>query len=408
MRFNSQLVPLPKRSNESYFSRGTSSRASSIGRARKVAEKVVAAAPKDSTEAKTAESERDGISDEDEIVSIKTIEEKIASVDECGVAMKLVHSVDKIALQSASATREDCSSVIDPEKTSPDSRSQLIEIVEPVNVDPEAMVLPPDSAVIVVYVKDHKTVYVRQATEGDQHKRLIQQAIDASTSAESLTSRPSVGDIVLALSNMYSMHGRACIELIEGRTALVNFLEFGCVESVDASNIKAIPNALRRLPCLLNEIKLTGVPADSVNADKMIDYLLKLNHDRKPLKLQYATDKVHHGSPWQIFIDGELFDETTTTSVNSELIDLNVSVKIISVNSQSAVQAPVESHNENELPQKGFSGKNVTALIVDNSLMKQGYISCIQVSDATIFTENDERVNAYGERVAKETPFLPT
>lgn len=407
---NRKLVPLPKSSNGGHFSRGTSCRTSltSIGRVRKVAENVIAFASKDLAEAKTAESEHDEISNDDVAVAVKTCEEKITAVDECGVAVKLVESVDKLSLQSASAT---ASSAIEPEKTSPDPRGQIIEKVDPVKVDPEAMLLPPGSAVIVVYVKDHNTVYVRQATVSHQYKQLIQKANDAGDIAERLTSRPSVGDIVLASSKLHSKYGRACIKRIEGRTAHVHFLEFGCVETVHASNIKAIPNTLRRLPCLLNEISLAGVPEVSMNADKMIDYLLNLNNDRKPLKLQYATGKVRQGSPWEIHINGELFDEATATSVNSKLIDLNVPVPLRNVISQSvasaAVECPSSSQNETELLHKGFSGENVTVLILDNSLMKLGYVSCIRESDITIFGENDERVSAYGERVAKETQFFP-
>lgn len=411
-----QLLPL-NNARSGHFSRRTSSRASltSIGRIRQVAEKMVAAVPKDTSDPTTLDDEHDGIINEKIAIVEQNCDEKMVAVDDKNAAKKLIAALEAVSVQPTSTTLDISSSVIEPEKKSRISRSKMLETVETVAVVPKAVLLPPDSVVIVAYVRDHKTVVVRRMAmrgESDQHKQLIEMAIAGGINAERITSRPGVGDIVLALSNVHSMYGRACVEQINGRAALVYFLEFGCNETVDASNIKVIPDALGSSPCLLNEVTLTGVPASAKDPEKIVQYLTKLNHDQTLLQLKYADGKVSRVLPWKIRIEGELIDVRTSASINQKAIELNAPAPLISVVSESvALSESMENlsscENVIELPHKGFSGEKVAVLVLDNSLLKLGYVSGIRVTDSAIFGENDERVNAYGMQVAKDPPFLP-
>lgn len=398
-----QLLPLNNARSE-HFSRRTSSRASltSIGRIRQAAEKIVASVPKDTSDPATIDDEHDGISDENIAIVEQNRDENMVAVDENHASKKLIAAYEKVSVQPTSITLNVGSSSIEPAENSQISRSKMLETVETIAVVPEAILLSPDSVVIVVYVKDHQTVVVRRKAmrgEPDRHKQMIQMAIDGGITAERISSRPGIGDIVLALSNVHSMYGRASVEQINGRAALVYFLELGCSETVEASNIKVIPDALRSLPCLLNEVTLTGVPASAKNPEKIGQFLTKLNHDQTLLQLQYADGKTKRISPWQIRIEGELIDVRTSASINQKAIE--------SLASSVSVENLSSCENGIEIPHKGFSGEKVTVMVLDNSLLKLGYVSCIHVADSTTFGENDERVNAFGMQVAKDPPFLP-
>lgn len=386
----------------------------SIGRIRKVAEQIVEAAPKDFDEPNATGLEQNEVSLEDHVARKVEVDEQIVAGDEHGPTNELIVAAGKVSLQPPPVVPADSCSNIELERKHRISRSKILETAEAVAVSPQAVLLPPDTAVTIVHVKDHKTVFVRRKTvrgEPDQHKQLIEMALDGSTAAARLPCRPGIGDIVLALSTTESVYGRASVEKIDGSAVLVHFLDFGCSETVGPSSMKILPDALRRAPRLLNKITLGGVPASAVNPKKIVDYLMKLSFDQTLLKLKYADGKVNQSSPWQIRIEGELIDVATLTSINQKAIELNAQTPLISVVSESFSPDSVDNlstcGNVIELPHKGFGGENVTVLVLDNSLLKLGYISCIRVADSTVFGENDERVNAYGTQAAKDPPFSP-
>lgn len=410
---NRQLLPL-NASRSEQFSRRTSNRASltSIGRIRKVVEQIVGAAPEDLDQSETIGLENIDVSVEDHVV--QKVDKHIVTGVESSFAKELIVAAEKVPLQPSPVIATDNCNNIELEKKSRISRSKILETAESVVVNPGAVLLPPDSIVTIVNAKDHKTVYVRRKiTRGelDEHKQLIQMAMDGSTAAERLSRRPAIGDIVLALSTTESVYGRARVEQIDGNAVLVHFLDFGCSETVGLNSMKTLPDALHRKPCHLNEISLGGVPTSAANPKKIVEYLMKLSFDQTLLTLKYADSKVNQSSPWHIQIDGELIDVATSASINQKAIELSVQAPLISVVSESFSPDSVDNlstcGNVIELPHKGFSGENVTVLVLDNSLLKLGYISCIRVSDSNVFGENDERVNAYGTQAAKDPPFLP-
>lgn len=409
-----------------------------------MAEKIVAAVPKESGDTKTINDEHDGISNiKASTLSANRERGERTDAAENGNAFydKMVDSIAKISIHAKSDPWE--SNILGPmpnrgreEKTlvvengraadtssssttheqaiemisSRFSRSQFSKSVELVPSNPDAVRLPSDSVVIVVHVKDHRTLYVRQkpvSSEPDQYKQLVQLVNDASMGAERFTSRPTVGEIVLALSHTHSMYGRGTIEQIIGLSALISFFEFGGSEMVDAGNIKVLPDNLRRSSRLLNEITLAGVPTDAMNSEKIVKFLTKLDSDQTPLKLKYTDDKVNEVSPGHISIEGDLIDATTSISINQKVIECNVAAPLISIVSDSVAGYVSADENTVELPNTGFSGTNITVLILDNSLIKMGYVSCIRVADSVVFGENDERINAYGKKVANDPPFSP-
>lgn len=404
-----------KISRDEYIFRKRSSRApsSSNGPDRNVAAKLNANVANGLVEPKIVDSEHDVIIVDESVRSdAQKCDEKIVPVVErtCSGANQLIDAVENISLQMSSIV-EDHNSVIGPEEESRISQIKIEPTQTPPPI-PQAILLAADTAVMIVNVKDHKTVHVRRKTmrgESDQYRKLIQMAIDAAIHAECLQSQLHIGDMVLATSNTQSIYGRASIEQIIGFKALVYFLEFGCLELVDVSIMKILPDALRHYPCLLNEVVLTGVPASVDNPEKIIEYLMKLCYDQTLLTLTYGDGNVKKSMPSRICIDAELIEVLTSASINQNVM---ASIKGVSIDSDDAsanVSLENVPSNENtmELSHKGFSGENVNILILDNSLLQSGYISCIQVSDSKLFSKNDECVNEFGAKVANGEPFLP-
>lgn len=369
---------------------------SRVGRVRTTPEKITSTTPKYAP---------DGGNDSDTTI-IETRESteivEAVAVDVRNNQSELICEIENAAasLEPSSTTNEHDDSV---------DKGSCGESAKEVATDPKAVLLSPGSTVIIVSVIDHQTVRVR--VNADNYQQLVDSVIKGAIDAPRLTSRPTIGDIVLALSKENAMYGRACVEEINGRSATVQFLEFGGSEIAEASHIKVIPNSLRRETCLLNDIKLVGVPSSAVKSEEIVDYLSRLCRNCTPLQLKYATDQTIDSSSWRIRIEGELVDITTTMSINQKAIELNVATPLIHVVNEPLLLISTSvsevSASANEMLYKGFSGENVTVLILDNSFLHSGYLSCIREADANLFGKNDANVNAYGERVANGSPFLP-
>lgn len=283
---NRQLLPLSISRSE-HFSRNTSARASltSIGRIRKVAEKIVAAAPNDLNDSKFI---NDEISDEEMAIISQKCDEKINAADKCSVAEKLSVDAKKLSIQPSPLPIQ--SSLLQPSSILPSP-------IQPSSLQPSSL-----------------------------QPSLIE---SSSIQASSFHSQDR--------NNVYDSEKKSRIT----RSKLLETVEIIAVNS----------------------------KADSV--------------------------------------------VSTSTSINQKAIEVNVPQPLISVVGESlmlsvSMENLASSENVIELPHKGFSGENVTVLVLDNSLMKSGYISCVRVEDSAIFGENDERINTYGDQAAKDPPFLPT
>lgn len=242
---------------------------------------------------------------------------------------------------------------------------------------------------------DHKTV--RVCLDIHKYDRLVKVVQNGGNGAPQVTSCPNIGDIVLAFSAKYVCYGRARVYALDDyrQSVEVEFLEFdGRRETVNWHDLRVISDSLRREPYLLNEIILVKLKLrrNAVDSNKIFEYLTHLQENDTPLQLRYA-----HGSrtstekrlPWIYSISGEMFDIATQLAINVSNI---------------AAFIPVFY---DVVPCNGFSGSNITVLILNKSLLQYGHVSCIRKEDIGHFLQNSTKVDEYGKKASLYSPFLP-
>lgn len=207
-----------------------------------------------------------------------------------------------------------------PTQPSSSTSSSAAAITPQVTANAIPMVKPieNDSKVIIVEVRDHKTLYIRSVATNEEYLTLMSDVAKAEVTAPDLKSYPTPR-VDLVLAPFGGIYYRAlvleCNKLT--RSIRVAFIDFGNEEEVLFDQLKVLPDELAKRIRLTLKVKLKNVKENPEQKEAMaMKQFLENMSDMNTCK----TLKVHGEDEYIRRNDTvELFDLDTNQSINEKL-----------------------------------------------------------------------------------------
>lgn len=231
---------------------------------------------------------------------------------------------------------------------------------------------------------DFKTVFVRSSNSDDEMefiKLMNDVANAAKTSGKLIT--PKTGLLVLAPFEMI-YHRSLILKLLNQEEAIVAFVDFGNVDTVNINQMKTMPAELKKRSRMVTKFTLKHVP-DAMCNDYAMNILYELLNKSVELTIRFDEPYVPGVTECELATDA--FD-----SVNRVIINANVP----NVNSDEM------DHNQKYMRYVKITGQNVPVLILDNSSLYYGQLSVIRSSDIDLFQRNHQRIQTIANYLDRE------
>lgn len=252
---------------------------------------------------------------------------------------------------------------------------QLIEVMNGINV-------------VITCIINQNTVYVRPCdmrNTAAYYKQLQLISALSQTATYLMKILPKPGDLV-AVCIEEDIYLRAMVlKFIDREHIRVAFLDTGAVSIQKMSNFRKLLPELRNLPIYVSKVKLKGVSNDYISL-KTLEYMTQYVHSgpqrEVEIKFDTETDEVR------------LYDHNEC--LNDDLIELvNLSVAEDTDNNKDITYSYMPTKTELEL------------IIVDNSLLIHGQISCILKNSVFKLEQIHSKIQCYGKKLKDIKIYTP-
>lgn len=255
---------------------------------------------------------------------------------------------------------------------------------EDVMVVPTKWIQKSNTRVLLMSFVDFKTVYVRPSNPHDDMEfiKLMNDVVKAAKKSAQLRA-PKSGMLVLAPFEMV-YHRALILKLLDQNAAIVAFIDFGNVDTVQIANLKVMSNDLKKRPRMVTRFTLKDVPDAMCNDDAMNILFQLLN---KSAEVTVRFDEPYVPGVTECELATAAFD-----SVNRVIINANVSNGRIEM----------DFWHKHPLIAVRITGQNVPVLILDNSSLLCGQLSIIKMTDIDLFQRNHELVQTVATHLDRE------
>lgn len=221
---------------------------------------------------------------------------------------------------------------------------------------------------------DLKTVYVRP-TNPDDDTKFIKLMNDVAKAAKTsgVLQTPKNGLLVLALFEAV-YHRALILKLLNENKAIVAFIDFGNVDTVDVTHMKIMPAELKKRPRSITKFILKNVP-DALCNDNAVYILFDLLN--KSAEMTVRFDEPYVPGVTECDLVTAAFDSVNTAIINANIPNVDIEE---------------DSKPKQYISHMKITGQNVSVLILDNSSLLYGQVSVIKSIDIDQFQRNNQRI----------------
>lgn len=163
------------------------------------------------------------------------------------------------------------------------------KVTSPRSLIPERIEAEPigkSQRVKITAVINHRLVFVRPADDEREAAfiRHIYDTVKCAKDAETLTTMPSIGTLVLAKFDDY--HRALVLKRIDDTKVAVAFIDFGNVEICDFHELKVMPVELKNRKRFATKVRLNKINDDLMN-EKALQYLYDLMAHGNELTIKF-------------------------------------------------------------------------------------------------------------------------
>lgn len=287
--------------------------------------------------------------------------------------------------QKAEVPNDDAQSVLS--STSMASIREKIKLMQAMNASTlPRLTIPNDTEVIITYVRNHTTVYVRSDATSKFYSELITKVEHAALKAQKLTAYPFRDEIVMA--PFEGGYYRAIVIKSDkpGGTVKVGFMDFGNAADVLFNEIKKLPQDLMEHPrqAVMVSLKNITTEADEAEAATMKAHLDELCLNDTKLKI--SSDEPEIGSGTKV-----------------ELIDLISNLPISDMfNAMVRKRYVLEDLGKNIV-----TDPSLALMLIDDGQLNVNFVTCVVSGEAQKFMALDEKVQVYGKQCSGAPAYKP-
>ncbi|KAH8243461.1 hypothetical protein KR032_007517, partial [Drosophila birchii] len=260
---------------------------------------------------------------------------------------------------------------------------------------PKPEMPPSGSKVKITAFQQTNVCYVRSTAYQDEvaYTKVLNEVIMQGKAAVRLENLPKSGQIVLV--KFETEITRAMVLYVKNlKDIYVVCIDFGNVEVVQLRDLHQCSSYLASLPCYPIAVQLRGVPKGfmSPNIREAIYELTGV----MVYKLKYSKQEYDSAKNLQVAVLTEVYKNGS----------LNRLLKTIMSPTVPPLSEP--GYKEDYLPHILLpTGKNINLVVMDNSLLKFGLISCTLLDLAYEVTKIQRDLQAYGESLSTSSYYAP-
>lgn len=249
------------------------------------------------------------------------------------------------------------------------------------------------SIVKITCIMTTDVVYIRPVANGahKEYAEIIQAVQRYASKSKPLTKLPKRGDLVLAEFQNSGYYRALVVKELENEV-IVAYIDFGNTDMKKMSELMELTPQLASLPRHALRTKLAGIENNvGPKSLEAIDYLQLLCDDQDDLTIKY-NGEYNTNDPI------ELYDNRRQQSVNKTVLNI---LKIAEPTLSDRVITMTD------IPKRFLPvGKNIEAIVLDNSMLESAYVSCI---DPSVYNDRlaiTQAIDDYCQNIPNE-PYTP-
>lgn len=217
---------------------------------------------------------------------------------------------------------------------------------------------------------DFKTVYVRPSNSEDELE-FIKLMNDVAKAAKTSVKLKVPKSGLLALALFDAVYHRALIlKLLNQNEAIVAFIDFGNVDTVNIADLRIMPTELKKRPRMVTKFTLKDVP-DAMCNDGALNILFELLNKSAEVTIRFDEP----------YVPGATECELATAAFDSvNLVIKNTNVPFYEVDELE------------QLHHVKITGQNVSVLILENFSLRYNQLSVIRSADIDLFQRNHQHI----------------